>query len=451
MRMIRAHLRDLTALAVLVVAALVTAGYILLHQPAFGLQHSYYPVNAVFADAAAVQAGQGQAVTVAGVQVGEVGGVTLAHGRAIVRMEIFKRYAPIYRNATVLLEDRTPLKDMYLALYPGTPSAGVIPPGGTLGLAGTQPDVDVDQILSSLDADTRSYLLLLLSGGAEMFNGRGASNDRPSPASAAALAALLKRFGPTDRDALSFTGALAHRSDDLRRAIHSLDEVAGALASVDTQLSALVRHSSTDFTAIASQDRALASGVTLLPGTLRQTDTTLTAVKRFAGTSGPALQALEPFAKELPQTLDAVRSLANGTTAAIRTKLRPFASNPGIRRLASLLAPAASDLAKAAPALSGSIQMLNTLLNTLAYQQPGGEPSYLFWGAWLAHNLDSLTSLQDADGAIVQGQFLASCPSLQLLQAGLVPSTPSLAPIIDLLGAPSYASISRCYSRTATR
>ena len=46
-------------------------------------------------------------------------------------MDIDKRYAPIYRNATVLLRPRTPLKDMYLALDPGTRSAGAIPNGGS--------------------------------------------------------------------------------------------------------------------------------------------------------------------------------------------------------------------------------------------------------------------------------------------------------------------------------
>ena len=90
-------------------------------------------------------------------------------------------YAPVYRNATVLLRPRTPLKDMYLALDPGNaPVPAAIPDGGTLGIASTQPDIDVDQILSSLDADTRTYLLLLLSGGARRSTARA-----PRPAAPA--------------------------------------------------------------------------------------------------------------------------------------------------------------------------------------------------------------------------------------------------------------------------
>jgi phospholipid/cholesterol/gamma-HCH transport system substrate-binding protein len=440
---IKTHSRDFVAIAVLVILAIATVGYILEHQPAFMLGRSYYPVKAVFSTASAVESGQGQSVTIAGVEVGLIGGVQLEQGRAVVTMDIFKRYAPIYRNATVLLRPRTPLKDMYLALDPGTPSAGAVPVGGTLGIASTQPDIDVDQILDSLDADTRAYLLLLLSGGAQAFNGPGATASNPSSATAETLAADFKRFGPIDRDALSFTKLLAKRSNNLRGAIHNLDLVASALGGVDTQLASLVRQSNTNFAAIASQDQAIEQGIALLPGALRQTSSTLTAVQGFASQTGTALQKLLPFAQELPQALSAVRGLAQSSTAPIKNQLRPFVTNPAIRTLAKTLAPAAADLAKAAPALSSSFGVLNTLFNTLAYQQPGGEPSYLFWGAWLAHNADSLTSLQDADGAVIQGQFLASCPVLQDL-ASLEESTPSLTPILDLLNVPNYKTITPC-------
>jgi hypothetical protein len=104
-------------------------------------------------------------------------------------------------------------------------------------------------------------------------------------------------------------------------------------------------------------------------------------------------------------------------------------------------------LAKAAPALSSSFSVLNKLVNTLAYQRSGGQPSYLYWGGWLAHNLDSLTTLQDAGGPIIQGQFLSSCPSLNLLEVALQPGTPSLTPILDMLNAPDWSKITNCYAR----
>ena len=68
----------------------------------------------------AVVPGQGQTVNIAGVKVGEVGSVTLEDGIAVVDMNIQEKYKPIYRDATVLLRPKTGLKDMYLALDPGT-------------------------------------------------------------------------------------------------------------------------------------------------------------------------------------------------------------------------------------------------------------------------------------------------------------------------------------------
>jgi len=161
-RAILIHRQDFVAIVVLVVLAIAVVAYILGHQPAFTLGKSYYTVKAEFATGAAVTAGQGQSVDVAGVQVGQVGAVHLQGGRAIVTMNIYKKYQPIYRDASVLLRPRTPLKDMYLALDPGTKGTGAIPNGGLLGVANTDPDINVEQILSSLDVDTRNYLLLLL-------------------------------------------------------------------------------------------------------------------------------------------------------------------------------------------------------------------------------------------------------------------------------------------------
>ena len=74
--------------------------------------------------------GQGQSVNVAGVKVGEVGDVKLENGHAVVTMQIQNKYKPIYHDATVLMRPKTGLKDMYLALDPGTKQAGALPEGG---------------------------------------------------------------------------------------------------------------------------------------------------------------------------------------------------------------------------------------------------------------------------------------------------------------------------------
>ena len=216
--------------------------------------------------------------------------------------------------------------------------------------------------------------------------------------------------GPADRSALNFTKLLAQRSTNLRRAIHNLNLVAGALGGVDTQLASLVDSSNTNFQAIASQDQALEQGSRCYRRRCGRPARRWARCSGSAAISGPALTNPKPFAKNLGPALTAVGTLAKTTTPAIEKQLEPFASNPAIHKLVQTLAPAAASLAKAAPALSSSFAVLNTLVNTLAYQQKGAAPGYLYWAGWLAHNLDSLTSLQDADGSMLQGQFIASRP-----------------------------------------
>ena len=412
-RALKAHRKDFVAILVLVAGALAVAAYVLYHQPSFTFGQSYYTVRAEFASSAAVTPGQGQAVTIAGVQVGLVGGVQLEDGRAVVTMNIFKKYAPIYRDATVLLRPRTPLKDMYLALDPGTTRAGAVPSGGMLGAGSTTPDVDLDQILASLDSDTRSYLLLLLSGGAGAFH---------DPASAVpALRGTFKRFESLDRDTRTFATLLAARSGTLSLAIHNLQRVATALGGVDGQLASLIESSNTNFAALA------------------QTDRTLGKVRGFAAQLGPTLTELQPFARALAPALNASRLLFHDTTPVVQNQLRPFST--AVQPLAKALKPAATELSKAVPPLTSSVKVINTLFNTLAYQPSGSEQGYLFWGSWLAHIAATLTDLQDAQGPTVRGIFMATCPALQLLETTIQAGSPSVAPLLDLLNAPDYTQI----------
>ncbi len=434
-RAIREHRVDFAAIAVLVVAAIGVSAYILEHQPSFVFGQTYYQVRAPFATAAAVTAGQGQAVTIAGVQVGQVGGVSLHDGQAIVTMNIYKQYAPIYRNATVLLRPRTPLKDMYLELDPGSRSAGRVPNGGTLSAANTQPDVDLSEILSSLDSDTRNYLVLLLSAGAQAFHDPGSGNRvAPSRAEVADLRGTLKRFEPLDRDTKRFAALLATRQADIRRAIHNLNLVTNAFGGVEGQLASLIRASDTNFSAIAANDAQLQQTLTEFPPTLQQSIVTLGKVRGFANASTSALQQLLPFAHNLGPALKASRPLFHDTTPVIKNQLRPF--SVALQPLARTLAAGAPKLKTTIPALTASIGVLNTLFNELAHKPGGGQQSYLFWGSWLAHIADSLVSSQDANGAVLQGIFMNTCAGLNFYEKQLEPSSEPLGVILDLLNPP---------------
>jgi phospholipid/cholesterol/gamma-HCH transport system substrate-binding protein len=339
----------------------------------------------------------------------------------------------------VLLRPRTPLKDMYLALDPGTRQAAPVANGGTLSAANTQPTIDTDQILAALDGDTRSYLLLLLAGGSQAFRDAGNAGPVPSQAAVAGLRGTFKRFSPLSRDTQTLTSLLSQRSQNIRDAINGLQQVTRALGGVDGRLTSLINSSNTNFQAISSQDVALESALTLLPGTLQQTNQTLGKVQGFANQSTTALHGLLPFARAFGPALAAARPLFRDTTPVIRDQLRPFAT--AIQPLAKVLAPASAKLANSTPKLSGAVAVLNDLFNTLAYQPNGGAKSYLFWGSWLSHIADNLTNTQDAQGAIVRGVFIAPCSGLNLFEVALKNSNPALGPLIALLNPPDWTQI----------
>src|SRR2546421_3226358 len=205
------------AVVVMIVIAAATGGYILAHEnlklpswvPVLG--RSYYTLKAEFQTAQALTPGQGQAVTIAGAKVGEIARVDLQNGSATVTMKVTPKYARFYRDATLLMRPKTGLQDMTIEVNPGTPSAGPLKSGETLPLAQTAPNINFDEFLAGLDAETRSYLQELLAGARQ-----GLKNNSKQ------LSAVLKRFDPLARETQKIPEQLEIRHANAARSIHNL-------------------------------------------------------------------------------------------------------------------------------------------------------------------------------------------------------------------------------------
>jgi phospholipid/cholesterol/gamma-HCH transport system substrate-binding protein len=435
-RAIRKHLGEFATILGLVVLAAAVAVYITAHErlvlPTWvpGV-HKQFKLDVEFATAQAVTPGQGQTVDVSGVQVGRVSGVSLRDGRAIVSTEINERYAHVYPNAHVLLRPKTGLKDMVLELDPGSPSSGKeLESGATIPVSNTLPDVNLDEVLAGLDADSRNYLQLLVTAGGE---GLGGSSGRR-------LASVLRRFDPTARDLERAAGLVAQRRQNLRRVIHNFQLLATALGKNDKQLSQFVVNSNGVFKHFADQNQNLGEAVSLLPSALSAANTALRGTDRLARTLGPTLQQLRPAARALGPSLKASQPFLRGTTPIVRDQLRPFArkAQPAV----NALAPAAGQLAAATPQLTTVGSVLNYLLDELAYKPPGGQgianQGYLFYLPWANHDTNEIFSAQDALGPLRRGIVLVSCNGLGLLGALANPTAnPTLATIIALLNPPT--------------
>ena len=208
---IQKHLRDFIAVIVMIILALLVGGYILSNQrfylPAWVpvLGTDFFELKGEFVDRAVRHSGPGSDRNIAGVPVGEIKKVELVDGRAIVTLLVRQKYADMVKqDATMLLRPKTGLKDMVIELDPGTQTLPAVEDGFMVPVEQTQPDVNLDEILSNLDRDTRDYLRLLVAGGGEGLknNGRNFANT-------------FRRFEPLNRDVAKLTGELRKRRKNL--------------------------------------------------------------------------------------------------------------------------------------------------------------------------------------------------------------------------------------------
>ena len=206
MRSVRRHIVELLAVIGLVLLAIPISAYILEHQRLRWPWEEVMTLEAEFRNAQAVAPGQGQNVTVAGVEVGEIKKVETEDGLAVVTVELEPdEVGPVYGNATMYLRPKTGLNDMTIQLDPGRPepaleNGGELSDGDRIGIAQTPTNVNPDEVLAQLDVDTRRYLAVFANAGGQGLKGRGAD-----------LRALLEATQPTLEQSARVTRAIADR------------------------------------------------------------------------------------------------------------------------------------------------------------------------------------------------------------------------------------------------
>ena len=414
---LRMYLPHVIAMVGIVALALAVTAYLVAHQRLhFPWQHQRV-MYAQFSSAQAVTPGQGQTVNVAGVKVGEIGSVRLKNGLALVTMNLTSNEAgPIYRNAQLLLRPKTGLNDMSIELDPGTPDpslphGGALPDGATVPVSNTLPQVSLDEVLASLDTDTRNYLVTLATAGGQGLGGEGPD-----------IRKLLRAFQPTLAETSQVMKAFSDRRQKVARLVRNLRLLAHAAASKDTQLASLISASDAVFRTVSAHDGELATSVQRLPSTLGALNGALSATRGLTTDLGPALRALEPTVRTLPSALVSVRPLFRQATPVVRDRLRPLvrATTP----LVAKLRPSLKLINRADPDLIRTANVVTYIANELGYNPPG-QYGNLFWLSWFMHNSNSMLSTEDAEGAVWRGLVMFSCSSVPQLSTQI----PVLAPL----------------------
>ncbi|MBS1881614.1 MAG: MCE family protein [Actinobacteria bacterium] len=437
-RQARGHRTDTIAILVLAFVGIVMMLGIFTQQkaslpswlPVVGEEFDH--ISAEFTTAQAVTPGQGQAVDIAGIQIGKVASVSLEDGHAVVGMEIEPKYMElIHPDAQFLLRPKTGLNDMIVEVEPGS-GTGEVKEGHVFGLSQTEPNVQLDQFLASLDADTRQYIQLLVAGGAQGIGGRGKQ-----------LGNALRRFAPFVEYVAKLNKPIAERREALARVIHDFGELTTELGRHDAQVRSFVSESDKALGSFANQQRALEEAFERFPATLRTAGEGLASSNEFSRVALPTLTKLIPQAQASTPAFKATEKLFRETTAPIKNGVRPFTRE--IRPLLSAAKRGSEPLEKTVTSFGNSLGGLNSFFNELAYKPKGDAQSYLFYLPWANHNLNSAFSLQDASGPGLRSLLMISCTGadlgygLAVTQRGL--GKPYLETLLNLLNVPRKQEI----------
>jgi phospholipid/cholesterol/gamma-HCH transport system substrate-binding protein len=400
-RQARGRGTDTIAIVVLVLIAIVMTLWIFTQQkaslPSWAplVGEDFDHLTAEFATAQAVTPGQGQAVVIAGITVGKITAVDLEEGHAVVGMDIEPKYMKlIHPDATLLMRPKTNLNDMTIEVDPGK-ADGHLEDGDNIPLSRTEPNVNFEGFLATLDADTRQYIQLLVAGGAQGIGGRGHQ-----------LSGAFRRLQPFAHYIADLNRAVAQRRSELANVIHNFGLLTTELARNENELERFVTSSKDALGDFANQQQSIQEALIEFPSTLATLQAGLASSNKFSEVARPALIGLIPQAQALGPALEANARFFEQTTAPIRSQIRPFSRE--IRPVLTHLKQGSSDFAKTVRGFGNSLGAFNAFFNELAYK-PKGKESYLFYLPWVNHNINATYNLTDASGPVQRGLVMITC------------------------------------------
>ncbi|HEX2071870.1 MAG TPA: MlaD family protein [Thermoleophilaceae bacterium] len=289
-------------------------------------------------------------VRIAGIDVGKVIEVERYKDTdmSVVTMEITDDGRPVGEDATVKVRQRLFLEgNFFLDLKPGTPGAEELPDGGMIPVAQTSSPVQLDQVLTTLQADTRRNLQDTIVGFGEALDSEPTAADDadqdPDVRGLTGAQALNKAF-ETGVPALKGSAIAAEslrgtEARDLSRLVEGVAGVSRGLAQNETQLSEFLTDFNTTMAATASRAPQLEETVRLLGPTASNLRRGLASIEAALPPTQEFSRAILPGVRETPITVAASEPWLDQAI--------PFFGAQELGGLLKQISPATRDLASA--------------------------------------------------------------------------------------------------------
>ena len=316
----------------------------------------------------------GSRVQIDGFNVGSVEGLEVRDGKALVKVSIDERHAPLHEGTAARIDWQSLPGERLVQITPGPPSNAALPDGAMI--TATTPRIELDQILSAFDPETRAALRRIVPNLDQTLAGHEEDLGATLEAAAPALHAATDVLEAIGSDGPALEALLTSVRDLAERLVARRDSVRGIIDGFDRNLAQTAKRS-----------EQLAAGLEELPATLRSADSVLGRVPPAAAAALPLLRDLLPAVEALPAAAADLRPFL--------AELRPALADlrPTLVSLAGVLdeTPALLDKAHAVvPPLTG---VLSSLLPVLEYLRP-----YTPELAGVLSNLASASANYDANG-----------------------------------------------------
>ncbi|MGH9041373.1 MAG: MlaD family protein [Acidimicrobiia bacterium] len=356
-----------------------------------------YHVTFVFPHATNLVAGS--RVQIDGFSAGGVQELEVRDGKALVSVSIDDRHVPLPAGTTARIDYQSLPGERIVAITPGPDSNAPLPDGAMI--TGNTARVDLDQILTALDPDTRAALRRLLP---ELDATLAGHEDE--------LGATLEASGPALHALTDVLAAIGEDGPALHRLLGSVRDMSERLVARKDAVRQTIDGFDRNVNAIAGHSEQLAQGLDGLPGTLAAADRVLGQVPATAAAALPLLRDLLPAAEALPATARDLRPFLAELRPAL-ADLRPVLSS-----LAAVLdeTPALLDTVHdVVPPFTG---VLSSLLPAIDLLRP-----YTPELAGVLANLASASANFDANGHFLRVWTTGGTSTLV--------GAPDLSPLVD--------------------
>jgi phospholipid/cholesterol/gamma-HCH transport system substrate-binding protein len=334
---------------VTVIAALLIAALGLTLVAGCGGSEETYSLRLRVDDAAGLL--KDQDVKIDGVRAGKITGVELGRDDKVeVGMELEKGASPVGKDAVARIRSVSVLGEKYVDLTPGN-AADPAASGSWVTPSKNVTPVELDDVLDTLDAGTRSRLKLILAEGGVALTGR-ADEVR-------SFLELLPQGMDEVGDVLDQATA---DNASLRQVVDAGDSVIGTLARERRELGELIGEASAAFSTTADRRVALGRAVAETPSTLTQMRKSLALLETAAASLEPASDRIRTSAVPIEAALKALPGFAKDAVPALRAAR---AAAPDLDRLARETRPTVKRLRPVAAQLTETLTAVDPLVQDL--------------------------------------------------------------------------------------